>query len=372
MLNRSIFHLKRIPLFSSIPDKELEIINSKLEDVSILKDEPIIREGDTGDCLFIIRHGKVKVLGSSEGEEIVLSYLREGDYFGEMSLITGDPRSATVKADSDVELWRLSKKDFDLLILNHPSITLSLTHMLSQRLNMANRAREFSERNLKQQIYPSGNLNDINVIKLLKFAEDNSLTGKIILNHAHRSAFFQYEKGQLSKLDYEGKNEDEAMDELLSWKSGSFQIEPSLYQVDELIPGNIKADLDQSAKTSQSIQRYLTEKLSEFVQFAGSRTTQSAINKAFHKFEKYFDVSGEFLIKAMPELQVDVNTEKRLTEKHHLFLAVFMRDVVHSLERDVIGMDFWLNKSRSSEINTELEKINYFDYYLQASEFIKD
>jgi CRP-like cAMP-binding protein len=370
MLNKSIFHLKRIPLFSSVPEKELEIINLKLQDVSYGKGQTIINEGETGDCLYLIRNGKVKVIGMPDNVEIILSYLREGDYFGEMALITGDSRSATVVADSDVDLWRLSKLDFDVLILSHPSITLSLTHMLSQRLNLSNKARESTEISLKSQICPSGNLDEISVIHLMKFAEDNSLTGKIILRKDDRKAYFHFEKGQLGKLDFENKDEDQAMDELQAWDKGTFQIEPSVFQVDELLTTSQRENILDNTKTRATIERFLTEKLSEFIQFAGSRTTQAAINKAFYKFEKYFNVSGQFNIKTMPELHVGLQADQKLTEKHYLFLAVFMRDVVHSLDREVIGMDFWLNKSHFPELNVELEKLNYFEYFAQAADFI--
>lgn len=373
MLNKSIFHLKRIPLFASVPDNELEIINRQLQEVSFSAGSVIIREEDLGDCLYLIRKGRVKVVSIADNEEeIVLASLGEGDYFGEMSLITGEPRSATVIAEGDVELWRLSKKEFDLLILNHPVITLSLTHMLSQRLKMSNIARESSERFLKHQIRPGGDLQDVGVIKLLKFAEDNSLTGRISLKNEDKHAYFFYEKGQLVRLNYQEKNENEAMDEIMEWTSGAFQIEPSLYQMEDLLVRGKTVGKAEPRSLSSFIEEYLAEKFAEFIQFAGSRPTQSAINKAFHKFGKYFDVTTDFVIRTMPELTVRLFAQNSLSEKHHLFLAVLMRDITNTIERDVVGMDFWDNRSQKPEINTALESVHFFEYFDQALDFIRD
>ena len=190
----SLDHLKNIPLFKSIPEDELKSINSALKEINFNKDDVIISEGEVGDCLYLIKSGQVKVIAElkEEDEEIVLSYLTKGDYFGEMSLITGEPRSATVISETELLLWQLDKKDFDSLMLRNPAITVSLTHMLSQRLRLANKARESSERYYKHQITPRGSLQQIELIKLLKYAEENSLTGTISIIQDKQVAIFNY------------------------------------------------------------------------------------------------------------------------------------------------------------------------------------
>lgn len=377
MQAKSLKHLKKVPLFSSVPENELELIASMLKDISFKAGENIINEGDFGNCLYIIRHGNVKVTASlqndsdSDSDEIVLSFLSKGDYFGEMSLITGDPRSASIIAEDDVDLWQLSKSDFDSIILKNPDITLTLTHMLSQRLKNANKAREYSERYYKSKITPKGSLNETNIIKLLKYAEENSLSGKIHIKQNEKEAYFYYQKGQLIRLDFENKDENEAMDELLEWTKGEFTIEPTLFEIDVKEDENI-ARHSQDYSSTEIFKIYITEKFSEFIQFAGSSITQTALNKGFSKFKLYFDITKDIKIKAAPEFEIKISDKVNWTEKHTLFMAVLLRDIVSTIGRDVIGMQFWTLPSKNNYINEELEKVQFYDYFDQAVDFVKE
>ncbi len=362
--------LKSIPLFQSVTQTELAEIRSILKIIPIRKGETIISEGEVGDCLYIIRSGKAKVVSYLKGnDQIVLSYLTVGDYFGEMSLITGEPRSATVLAEEDGELWQLDKKDFDDLLMKNPSITLSLTHMLSQRLSLSNRARESSERYYKQRISPRGLLSETDLIKLLKYAEEISLSGKIKLTNNTRKAIFNFKKGQLEDLDFEGKEEDQAMDELLDWNDGEFVIEPDLYQLsgkpEEPTPEKILED----NLVISHIEKYLQEKVKSLIKYAGAHPVQLAINTSLHKFSRYFDVADQFKIETEPQLKIYFHTET-WTEKHTLFLAVLMRDLVDAMERDLIGMSFWKLQPEDARLNTILEENQFFLYYEQAADFV--
>jgi len=374
MTAHSLERVKKIPLFASIPEVDLEKINARLKALSCSKGEIIISEGEVGDCLYIIRSGQVKVVVNSDNEqedEIVLSFLSDGDYFGEMALITGEPRSATVVAESDVELWQLDKSDFDALMLNNPSITISMTHMLSQRLKLANKARELSERYYKHQISPRGRLEDVEIIKLLKFAEENSLTGKIHLSHGKHKACFDFRKGQLQKLDYEDKDEDQAMDEILNWQEGEFVIEPTIFKIaesEDVAPEHV---LHEGALVS-SFEKYLLEKFVEFVRIAGSRSTQTAVNKSFHKFGKYFAVAEDFQIQTDPRIEIHIHTKEAFTEKHVLFIAVFLRDIIQTLQRDLLMLDFWNVQAREAEVDKTLRQNSFYDYYAQALDFIQE
>lgn len=367
-----------MPLFASVPEKELELIAADLQDIAFNTGEMIIQEGDFGNCLYIIRSGRVKVVKSLEaegGEEIILSHLEEGDYFGEMSLITGDPRSATVIAENNVELWKLSKSDFDHLILNNKGITISLTHMLSQRLQQANEEREISEKQYKRKFSPRGNLKETDIIKLLKFAEENSLTGSIRITHAGESALFHYDKGQLQRLDFKNKDEDEAMDEILQWTEGQFIVEPALFNLHKEISGETHGSQSEENKDFRDvdvIRFFFEEKLTDLIRFAGSKLIQSALNKSYFKFKDYFDVTDDIQVQASPDLKVSINASSNWSEKHALFSAVLLRDVVKSIEKDVIGINFWSLKSQNDKVNRRLMEMEFFDYYSQAMDFIKD
>ncbi len=376
MTEDSIASLKPIPLFKSLMDNDLKLIFEKLENIEYEAGHNIINEGEMGTCLYLIREGVVKVVSRMDEfeEPIVLSRLGSGDYFGEMALITGEPRSASVVAENDVKLWRLSKSDFDQLILQNPSITLSLTHMLSHRLRQANLAREKSERFYKQKIAPRGSLEDVDVIKLLKYAEENSLTGSIQIRHDKQKAVFHYEKGQLAELDFAGKEENEAMDEILGWQQGDFLIEPKSFtfgeESEKLEPDESKKDEDEDIRSV--FLTYFTEKLEELVQLAGSRHLKFTVNKANDKLGRYFEVQNQFQFTIMPELEIRLPAAARWNDRCTLFLAVLLRDVINTLAREMIGMEFWSPQSQNAQINQKLSELQFFQYYQQAQDLVHD
>ncbi len=371
MARRSVDNLKKVPLFSNIPINELENIAETLEPVSYKKRDIIIKEGDEGNCLFIINRGEVTVSATipEEKEEIVLTHLYEGDYFGEMALITGEPRSATVRAASDVNLWKLGKGDFDTMIMNSPDITLSLTHMLSQRLKDSNQQIEQRERYFKNQISPKGKIEDIGVFNLLKYVEENSLTGKLYLQNSDSQATMLYEKGQLSRLDYAGKDEDEALDELLRWDQGTFKIEPKIYEIIQQVRPDAAS---QSILPAKAFERYLNEKFLDFIKIAGARNIQLALNRSAHKFESYFNVSKAFKIQVAPSLLIKINQSEKWTDKHTLYLAILLRDVVRTLARDVVGLDLWSPHCNIPAFDSALENLQFYEYYNQALDFIRE
>jgi len=130
--------LRKIPLFSSLKDDELEAINR----VSIIrkfpKDQLILLEDEEGNTLFIIIKGKVKVTTFSEhGKEVIFSILCDGDFFGDMSLLDGKPRSASVVAIEESEIRLIRRSDFISSMEKHPGIALKLLEELTSRLRKA-------------------------------------------------------------------------------------------------------------------------------------------------------------------------------------------------------------------------------------------
>ncbi|PID57853.1 hypothetical protein CSB45_06440 [candidate division KSB3 bacterium] len=126
--------LRNVQLFRNLPSDAITLIAEKLQPVRFQKDDPIFRIDDLGDCMYIIKSGEVKVIAGVDENDEVLAYLGHGNYFGEMALLTSEPRSASVVASLDSEVLMLTKADFDFLIDKHPSITVALSHVLSQRL----------------------------------------------------------------------------------------------------------------------------------------------------------------------------------------------------------------------------------------------
>jgi CRP-like cAMP-binding protein len=94
----------------------------------------VLEEGTPGDCLYIIKSGEVEVFTvDGKGQKLVLASLKEGDYFGEISLLTGRPRTASVRVLRPAELVRLAKKDFDRLVTERPEIMKFLENSRQER-----------------------------------------------------------------------------------------------------------------------------------------------------------------------------------------------------------------------------------------------
>ncbi|MBN1291024.1 MAG: Crp/Fnr family transcriptional regulator [Candidatus Latescibacteria bacterium] len=130
--------LQQIPLFSSLTNEELEAIKRVSITKKFPKDQIILLEDEDGDTLFIILQGKVKVTTFSEsGKEVIFSILNEGDFFGEMSLLDGKPRSATVVSMDNAKIQMIRRVEFYRLLEDHPRIALRLLEELASRLRKA-------------------------------------------------------------------------------------------------------------------------------------------------------------------------------------------------------------------------------------------
>jgi len=130
--------LKKIPLFSSLKEEELKAIQKAALTKKFPKDKIIFLEDEEGDTLFIILKGTVKIASFSEkGNEIIFSILGEGDFFGDMSLLDGKPRSASVISIEDTEMQLIRRADFYNLLEQYPRIAMKLLEELASRIRKA-------------------------------------------------------------------------------------------------------------------------------------------------------------------------------------------------------------------------------------------
>jgi len=132
--------LKNTELFRALEDGDLEKLSTKLRERVYPPNTAIVREGASGDAMFIIKNGQVEVKKREQdlGVDLTIATLGMGACFGEMALLTGKPRSATVIAIAATELFVLEKKDFDALLLEHPSISISINKIVAERIEEMN------------------------------------------------------------------------------------------------------------------------------------------------------------------------------------------------------------------------------------------
>ena len=133
--------LKGVELFSELNEEQLGMIANLVIVKNFNRDETVVLEGDDSvQALYLIATGSVQVyMTGIDGRETILSFLERGDFFGEMSLIDGEPRSASVRTVTDAKLLVIHRESFLSLLRKTPEIAMSLMSELCKRLRKANR-----------------------------------------------------------------------------------------------------------------------------------------------------------------------------------------------------------------------------------------
>jgi len=135
----------QISLFEGLEPEALNEIYRRLQPKRFAPGEVICREGDSGSSLFIVESGLAHVLVSRPEGPRTIARLRRGDFGGEMSLITGEPRSATVKAIVTTTLLELGQEAFGAILASYPILFANLARILSRRLARADDRLRWSQ-----------------------------------------------------------------------------------------------------------------------------------------------------------------------------------------------------------------------------------
>ena len=133
--------LKGVDLFSELTEEQLGLLANLVVVQDFNRDETVVLEGDCSmKALYLIASGTVQVyMTGIDGRETILSFLERGDFFGEMSLLDGEPRSASVRTVTDAQLMIIHREPFLTLIRQTPEIAMSLLSEMSKRLRKANK-----------------------------------------------------------------------------------------------------------------------------------------------------------------------------------------------------------------------------------------
>jgi subfamily B ATP-binding cassette protein HlyB/CyaB len=126
--------LQQHAFFSLLEDDKIEQLIEKFEMTAFSMGETIIREGEPGDCAYLIYSGKVRAFQRSKlGKPITLGMLSAGDLFGERAILEHEPRSASCRAAEDAVLFRIGRQDFQKLLEDHPLLIPYFQRFLQQR-----------------------------------------------------------------------------------------------------------------------------------------------------------------------------------------------------------------------------------------------
>ena len=140
-----------VPLFSSLPPVEVDVLAATLESRSLPDGAILFREGEPGESLYVVLRGGVEVVKAlGRDSERVLALSGAGDLIGEMSLLDPDEhRSASARVRNEAEVVEMRRDDFEKLISRYPKLTFELLRMMAERLRLADNAviRDLQEKN---------------------------------------------------------------------------------------------------------------------------------------------------------------------------------------------------------------------------------
>lgn len=100
--------------------------------------DTVIRQGDVGDCMFVIQKGRVEVIVAEQGRERTVARLKKGDFFGEMAVFERELRSATVRSDGPSRILTIDKKNLMRRIHEDPSLAFRMIETMSRRIREMN------------------------------------------------------------------------------------------------------------------------------------------------------------------------------------------------------------------------------------------
>jgi len=125
--------LRQRPFFQALTEEQTDRVIATANYARFGRDETLIEQGAQGNSMFVLVTGSAGVYVKKDGERTHVATLHAGDYFGEMSLLTGETRTATVVAREDCDVLEVGKKEFGKIVQDNPSLLESLSEMLTQR-----------------------------------------------------------------------------------------------------------------------------------------------------------------------------------------------------------------------------------------------
>lgn len=135
LLNDEVNMLKQVPLLSGIAEAKLKLLAFTSERLTYRCGDVLFRQGEDGDAAYVILQGRAVVLTETPNGQVKVAELAENSVVGEISIICNVARTATVRAESQLEVLRITKDKFTQLLSDFPEMTLEILRVLAQRLS---------------------------------------------------------------------------------------------------------------------------------------------------------------------------------------------------------------------------------------------
>jgi len=129
-------HFERIPLFSGVSKKGLRMIVASADEITVRKEKDLVREGEHGRHLYVMVDGRARVVRGGHP----VATLGPGDFFGELALISGAPRTATVTTETETTVMVLDPRRFDVVMEEEPRVAKAVMATMADRLRVIERS----------------------------------------------------------------------------------------------------------------------------------------------------------------------------------------------------------------------------------------
>ena len=142
--DEKVRRLSETEVFGSIPEEQLAQIAGVVEDRVVPANTVIFRQGDPGDSFYIVHTGRVRVfLTGEDGIETDLSFLNPGNSFGEISLLTDEPRSTDIESVEETHLFVLKKNEFERVLQEHLAVFKNFIRHMSENTPLSEKASSY-------------------------------------------------------------------------------------------------------------------------------------------------------------------------------------------------------------------------------------
>jgi len=164
--------LGKIPIFKFLPEEDHLALVSLWKLKTIKSGEVLFRKGEVGSAMYVIEEGEIEIVLPVDPpvNEVQLSVLKEGDFFGELSLFTDVPRTATARALTNTRLIEMQRGDFITFVMERPSVAVSMLSEMAKRLQLTNELiSSLASKNVNEEIEEELSFGDRVADKIAEF-----------------------------------------------------------------------------------------------------------------------------------------------------------------------------------------------------------
>jgi CRP-like cAMP-binding protein len=237
---KTIAVLKASEVMAPLPNATIERIAHRFQPTPLPEGYVLIEQGQEGERLYLVEEGTLEVsVKQGDGPPTVVATLGPGVCVGEMSLLTGQGASATVRTTSATKVLVLEKRAFHSLLVQNPGLNIYFAQLLVERIR-------HNQQLLAKQVQSgmSGELSTMSPQMLLQALSSANVSGRVALASGERSVELRFADGELQQVNgLEGMSDDpeEMVYELLAWSEGTFSFEATSEPVERTFFKNLLA-----------------------------------------------------------------------------------------------------------------------------------